>query len=121
MRRFRIIIIGLPLLLLAGFGLLKHGILAKHRATQAQRFVASAMQGDLTDVKALLAEGIDPDVKIKFGGHPLGSWDGTALIAAVWGGHADVVRLLLSKGASVDLSGGGDVAGVVGVHFRTGR
>jgi ankyrin repeat protein len=58
--------------------------------------VTACGQGDLETAQRLLAQGASPDAYgIDF--------VETALIAASRGGHRDIVKLLLSKGATVDL------------------
>ncbi len=60
----------------------------------------AARSGQARRVRALLAEGANPDVRFR--------GDGTALIAAVRGGDADTVAALLEAGANPDLGIDGD-------------
>lgn len=65
-----------------------------------------AMVGDTVAVRQLLLDGADPNT-------PPGANDKgmTALMFAAWGGHAEIVRLLIRAGASVNaVSGSGATA-----------
>src|ERR1700674_1444102 len=59
--------------------------------------VESAAKGDLTRVAALLQGGINPDAK------DLDDSKTTALLVAAGNGHDDVVKSLITAGATVDL------------------
>ena len=59
------------------------------------QMMAAARDGDAEDVLAILGEGVDPN-----GSNAIGQ---TSLhVAAIWG-HANVARVLINNGASVDL------------------
>lgn len=79
--------IGLPLLVVA---LLGYWLWTLQRNWG---FVSAAEQGNVARVRADLDNGINPDVYSHIGGM-------TALRMAIFGGHADVVRLLLDRGAN---------------------
>jgi outer membrane protein assembly factor BamB len=57
-----------------------------------ERLWQAAREGDAAAVQALLDAGVEPDVEFRQGG--------TALIFAAQRGHAEVVRLLLARGAN---------------------
>jgi ankyrin repeat protein len=66
--------------------------------------VEAARRGDLPEVKSLLAKGADVNAKIKVGGRlniPKEATT-TALKAASFGGHREVVEELLDNGADVN-------------------
>ncbi|XP_014674813.1 PREDICTED: BRCA1-associated RING domain protein 1-like isoform X2 [Priapulus caudatus] len=98
----------------------------KRNAKGETRLHTAAIKGDVKEVKALLAEGMDPNVKDNAGWTPLheacnrghvaavtalldggaevravaGADDNTALHDATMNGHVNVVTLLLARGAS---------------------
>ena len=55
---------------------------------------SAASNGEVSEVKALLAKGAEVDAKTKYGSTPLH--------LAAWKGHLDVVKELLAKGAEVN-------------------
>ncbi|XP_046343881.2 palmitoyltransferase AKR1-like isoform X2 [Haliotis rufescens] len=64
-------------------------------------FVASGA-GNVEEVKRLLSQGVDVNCR-------WGEWSWTPVMMAAYGGHRDVVELLVSEGADVSLvDGGGD-------------
>lgn len=64
-------------------------------ATPAEELHSAAGNGDLEQVKALLAAGVDVNTPNRYGA--------TALSFAAQKGHIEVVRLLLAKGATVNV------------------
>ena len=68
--------------------------------------VAAARVGDLNEVRALIADGVDVDEPYEFGDAHLPFGGGvpgrTALGVAAYAGNADVVRALVKAGADVD-------------------
>ena len=65
------------------------------QARQDPRLVRAAGEGDAEEVARLLADGVDIDSHDRAGR--------TAVTAAVYGSHVDVVRLLVDEGADVDI------------------
>jgi hypothetical protein len=67
-------------------------------------FVERAGKGDIIPLKLFLNAGMNPNVKEDYFGH-------TALIAGAEGGHIEIVKFLISKGADLNLkSKTGDTA-----------
>jgi uncharacterized protein len=64
-------------------------------AKNSTALVPAAVAGDITKVKGLLAEGVDPNTK--------GTGNTTPLIEAAYAGHTEIVRALMEKGANVSL------------------
>jgi outer membrane protein assembly factor BamB len=64
-----------------------------HAAEAPDRLWEAARQGDAAAVKGLLDGGVDPNAEFREGG--------TALLFASQRGHAEVVKLLLERGANV--------------------
>jgi hypothetical protein len=62
----------------------------------ADELNAAARKGDVAAVKAILDRGVSPDAKWRYGM--------TALFPACDRGHLEVVRLLIERGASVNIS-----------------
>jgi hypothetical protein len=68
---------------------------AERPAARDARLVGAAGEGDLEEVRRLLADGVDIDSTDATGR--------TAVTAAVYGGHLEVVRVLIERGADVDV------------------
>jgi ankyrin repeat protein len=84
-------------------------------------FIGSAMTGDVTTVRLLLAGGVDPNKKFTMRNFsPTSEWDGTALLAAAWQGQRNVVEELLRNGAKVEVRGRGYAAGTIHENFNIG-
>ncbi len=64
-------------------------------------FVYAAYRGDLAEMKALFAEGVDVNASTGGGGHETDP----ALIVAAGEGHIEVVKFLLDNGADVNIKG----------------
>jgi len=64
-------------------------------ATKAEQLQDAARKGDAAAVKKLLDEGVDVNTKFRY--------DATAIFYACDAGNVDVVKVLLDKGASLDL------------------
>ncbi len=60
-----------------------------------RRFIKACKENDVKELKELLKKGVDVNGK-----HPLGWY---ALHAAVINGHLDVVRMLIEKGADINV------------------
>jgi len=77
--------------------LLTLGVLAQEPAADspAGRFGAAARRGDVAEVKRLLDAGVDVNTPFRYGA--------TALFSACDRGHAEVVKLLLERGARTDI------------------
>ena len=58
-------------------------------------FLKSIMQGDAEEVEGFIEKGIDINIII--------SERQTPLMYAIWGNHPEIVKLLVSKGADVNL------------------
>lgn len=63
--------------------------------TKAEQFQDAARKGDAAAVKKLLDEGVDVNTKFRY--------NATALFYACDHGHVDVVKVLLDRGAAMDL------------------
>ena len=63
--------------------------------TKAEQFQDAARKGDAATVKRLLDEGVDVNTKFRYGA--------TALFYACDHGHLEVVKVLLDRGAAMDL------------------
>src|ERR1051325_2525805 len=115
-----ILIVVIPVLLLAGFGVWKtFDHFERQRDIGSQFLVDAANANVLWIVQFLLDQGIDPNVNIKSDTQPFTkTWNSNPLIAAAGEGNAEVVRLLLSRGASVDLRERGRYAGEIGDAIR---
>ena len=74
------------------------------------KLINAAKNGDIKNVKELLAKGADVGTKNKNGE--------TALHFAAWDGHVDVVKVLIEKGADVDAK---DNDGKTALHWAALR
>src|SRR5262245_26355479 len=74
-------------------------------------------EGDFREIRSLLDDLRDPNCRIVFEG-PLDDWDGPPLVAAVLKDRADIVRLLLGRGARPNERGRGRIAGILGERAR---
>jgi ankyrin repeat protein len=72
--------------------LLRHGVKVDDRKQQADLLIESARRGSIAAAEALIAAGVDVDVRAKDGS--------TALIVAAGKGQAHMVRALLAAGAN---------------------
>ncbi len=80
------------------------------RTKSGRLLIEAAQQGDLSEVRKLLDLGINANwnahssnVASGFPRENIVGWiDETALLAAAWGGFADIVKLLLDSGADVN-------------------
>src|SRR4029453_17979521 len=63
--------------------------------TKAEQFQDAARKGDAAAVKKLLDEGVDVNTKFRY--------NATALFYACDHGHVEVVKVLLDRGAAMDL------------------
>ena len=63
--------------------------------TKAEQFQEAARKGDAAAVRKLIDEGVDVNTKYRYGA--------TALFYATDHGHVEVVKVLLEKGAAMDL------------------
>jgi ankyrin repeat protein len=73
----------------------------RKRLDQARQIWDAAHAGDVTQVEALLGDGADANARCTArGGLP------TALITAAFGGHTDLVRFLLERGADPEIPNG---------------
>jgi hypothetical protein len=59
-----------------------------------QKIIQAASDGNATEVERLLSVGVDVNTKDK--------WGWTAMSMAAYGGHAEVARVLISHGATLD-------------------
>ncbi len=64
------------------------------RPAKSNQLISAARSGDVATVKQLLAAGVSPETRDLTGMSPL--------LAAGFGGHAEIVQLLLDKGADVN-------------------
>jgi hypothetical protein len=69
---------------------------AQEKSSLDEELLGAARRGELARVKELLAKGANIEAQTRYGITPL--------FYAAWSGHADVVRLLASQGARVDVS-----------------
>src|SRR4051794_20670364 len=61
------------------------------------KFAVAIEKGDAEEVKALLDSGLSTETSIDYGEHKI-----TPLAKAAWDGEAEIVTLLLEKGAKID-------------------
>ena len=96
-------------------------ISGKATSLEASVFIDGAMRGHSGVVESLLDQGISPKLFVKSANlRWLGDWEGPAVVAAAWEGHADIVEMLLKRGAHVDERARGYLTGIIGENLRKG-
>ena len=84
----------MKVILAAAFVLVLWALATFSAPPPAADLLKAARAGDLTAVKALLAQGASPNATGEDGVTPL--------MYAAWGGHKDICELLISKGADIN-------------------